>query len=92
MIIHTSFVLGPYENRGTPLTHIPRNLPNSSPPGGYLPMMPQMMGHVGPNPMSPTSPTSPGYGQRTYQSLRMHRTMPYPTRQSRSSSSDESCP
>ena len=72
-------------------------------------MMPQMMGHVGPNPMSPTSPTSPGYGhvgpnpmsptsptspgygQRTYQSLRMHRAMPYPTRQSRSSSSDESC-
>ncbi|XP_020613646.1 T-box transcription factor TBX10-like [Orbicella faveolata] len=81
---------GPYENRGTPLTHVPRSLPNSSPPGGYLPMMPQMMGHVGPSPMSPTSPTSPGYGQRTYQSLRMHRAMPYPTRQSRSSSSDES--
>ncbi|XP_074636014.1 T-box transcription factor TBX10-like isoform X1 [Acropora palmata] len=82
---------GPYENRAAPLSHIPRNLPNNSPQGGYLPMMPQMMGHVGPTPMSPTSPTSPGYGQRTYQSLRMHRTMPYPTRGSRSSSSDESC-
>ncbi|CAH3029944.1 unnamed protein product [Porites evermanni] len=88
---------GPYENRGAPLSHVPRNLPNPSPPGGYIPMMPQMMNHVGPNPMSPTmtmsptSPTSPGYGQRTYQSLRMHRTMPYPTRGSRSSSSDESC-